>query len=113
MENKTEFKVGQRVMMVGTVELLDKNGNIESIDWGNGIGVIQPYTEPFREREMMVSDDKTVWCKKTVISNINGQWQSKAVNSFGVARNYKYAKEIEEPKTEEKYTVEEIIDKLK
>ena len=105
---ETKFKVGQKVMTKGTIIGFDKSEPI--VNWDSDNNCIQPYVEPFKEREMLVWDDREAEAKeRTVVSNINGKWQIKAGDGFGVGGNYLFAKEIE-PNPEE--TKETSIDLL-
>ena len=49
---------------------------------------------------------------RKVVSNINGMFQAELLGNNGVD-NWKFAKEIEEPKTEENIIKAELIERLK
>lgn len=49
---------------------------------------------------MEVSDDKKNWYKKIAVSEINGRVQTKAEDGYGIASNWKFAREIEPQVTE-------------
>ncbi len=133
---ETQFKVGQPVMIVGNIISISDNDNLpirvrtkSHTDFtftadGKFLSrdtepCLFPYTEPFKEREMLVSNMiDALGEKRTVVSNFNGMFQTKSWETFGVA-NWKFAKEIEEPKPEEltqeeiKAQIKELVRKLK
>lgn len=115
---ETKFKVGQKIMILGAVESINENDTYSvkvKTEGGKNISFtedgklyttdqepsIQPYVEPFREREMMVWNDyEGNAIKRTVVSNFNGKFQTISTFGDGGVYNWKNAKEIE-PKPEE------------
>lgn len=105
---ETKFKVGQKVMTKGTIIGFDKSEPI--VNWDSDNNCIQPYVEPFKEREMLVWDDREENAtKRTVVGNINGKWQSKASDGNGVSNNWKFAKEIEQPEETKEPSIDLLI----
>lgn len=124
---ETKFKVGQKVMILGTVESINENYTYSikvKTERGSNISFtedgklyildkepsLQPYVEPFREREMLVWDDhEKNAIKRPVIGNFNGMWQSiRDVDGVGVA-NWENAKEIEQPEETKETSIDLLI----
>lgn len=110
---ETNFKVGQRVMILGTVESINENDTYSvkvKTEGGKNISFtedgklytadqepsLQPYVEPFRKREMLVwNNDEKEAIIRTVVSNFNGKWQAiSSIDGIGIV-NWKNAKESE------------------
>ena len=73
----------------------------------------------FQERWMMVSNDESLWHKRKVFMQKNGQFiawlnaktDDEVKDTYSAVANWKYAKEIEEPK-EIGLTLEQIAEKF-
>ena len=114
---ETKFKRGQKVwsIQLGDCEVVEINagwdypikckakddyhyydldGKFSGDDASPSLFSSNPF---FEERVMEVKSDGKNWHKYTIVSNINGRFQSKSSDGNGVEMNWMHAREISTP----------------